>query len=133
VFHDSRTDRVLKLTNNRQFGSGIYLSNYLRNIRLSNLLFADDIRIEGVVKASVPIVVTSQPFVAGRNGTELEIDGFFLDLGFEKRGASRYASEELNLSVTDARGANVKVTPSGVLVPIDVQFALLREPGDDEL
>ena len=101
---------------------------YLERIRLQNLRFGDDIRFEGIwVEGKNRRLVVSQPDVPGHI-PDLQTIELLMGTQF---GYRRLAIPPMGFyksmsylrfltGVFDAHPANFRLTPDGVLVPIDV-------------
>ena len=112
-------------------------SEYIERMKLSNRVFGDDVRIEGVTYDGRPVI--SQRFIKGRDATPQEIDGFMRGAGYQKLPAGKSALKGVladtawihpkdKTLVADLRPANVKLDAvTGKLVPIDVIIAELRD------
>lgn len=130
--------RVLKATYTDEFGHlphGISASpiQYLERLDYQNLIFHDDIRLEGItLMGSCDFfsmrVVTSQPFVNGRPGSQDEIEDFFVSQGFRhirmKRRNGWYRDED-GLLCSDTHGGNLLRSDDGQLIAIDVPVICL--------
>lgn len=122
VYRDSLTKRVIKLTRPPAFGAQGEAYIYLNNFLAANLLFGDDIRLEGLVEASDGLrFVISQPFVEGQISSKERIESYFFELGFVLSGTHSFRHQESGLIIADARPANVLEDTQGMLFPIDVQ------------
>lgn len=102
---------------------------YLERLRLGNVHFGDDVRLEGVTRESNGLVIfTSQPTVVGEAAAPEEIISFMgkrrlllldgLALGHE--GALCFYRDLDQLAVFDAHPANVLKDDQGVILPIDL-------------
>jgi Serine/Threonine/Tyrosine Kinase found in polyvalent proteins len=95
-------------------------SEYLDRLRTANRIFADDIRLLGIVRTPKgPSIVTSQPLIVGRDSTPAEIDDYMDAKGFEKLGEGAYHLAEQGLLVHDMHPRNVKTDRAGIVHPID--------------
>lgn len=131
VFGVREAGRVMKITRPPNFGARGKLADYLRNIKWSNQLFHDDIRIEGIVETtSGPAVVISQPFIAGRSPEVGDVAAWFEQQGFEPTGPNTWTHHKTGAKITDAHPRNFILTSDNVLVPIDLQ---VLNPGKDVL
>ena len=96
-------------------------SQYLRRLILSNLIYPGMNALEGFCEIDGRfVIVTSQPFIAGRNATPLEIQRFMKARGFAKLCDATWFRPTDNLAIFDVGGSNLFATESGELVPIDV-------------
>jgi hypothetical protein len=130
VSFDPASGRVIKSTRlGHQLGYGHAFHDdtpgatpgeYLDRVHNANKLFGDDIRLEGVVPtAKGPSIVTSQPFIRGRDATPQEIDSYMRDKGFEKLGEGAYHHAGQGLLIHDLHSRNVKTDQAGIVHPID--------------
>lgn len=124
--------RVIKVTKNAPcFGLRGDLLDYLRNIQWSNLLFGDDIRLEGVLEVDGhAMLVTSQPFIVGRNPTDAEVAEWFVAQGFVKSGHLKWRHPATLCEIADAHSGNFVVDAEMVMMPIDLQ---ILHPGTEVL
>lgn len=104
-------------------------SEYLARLALSNDLFGDDVRLEGIAREVGELVVfTSQPTIVGEAARPDEIIAFM-----EKRWLRRIGGEALGhagalsfyrdldqVAVFDAHPANVLKDDAGRILPIDL-------------
>lgn len=96
-------------------------SQYLRRLILSNLIYPGMNALEGFCEIDGRfVIVTSQPFIAGRNATLQEIQKFMKARGFAKLCDATWFRPSDNLAIFDVGGSNLFSTESGELVPIDV-------------
>ena len=125
-----RTNRIWKTTfpNLAGFGPSGYFTpaGYLRRLRLSNLIFGDDVCFEGILEQDEgPSVVTSQTFIQPHPErfipTEEEIASLLEGLGFYQRGSTLWIREEDGISLGDCHDRNFIRTPVETIVAIDVQ------------
>ena len=102
--------------------------DYLERLRLQNELFADNIRFVGLGgDAGGRRIVTRQQIVEGRSGRWEEIVRLMVDeLGFTKLRHNHgigyedsYAFVRDDSVVFDMRPANVFVTATGIIIPVD--------------
>ena len=95
-------------------------SEYLDRLHTANRIFADDIRLVGVLRTPKgPSIVTSQPAITGRDSTPAEIDAYMRRKGFEKLGEGAFYHAGEGLLVHDMHTRNVKTDQSGRVHPID--------------
>ncbi len=129
VFFIRKLNRVFKLTNPPNFGAQGSLLNYLNNLVLSNLVWGDDFRVEGVRRTPFgPELIISQPFIRGREATEEEISSFFTSRRFASRGYHSFQHSN-GLRVADARPANIIIDSlTQRFMPIDLH--ILNAPAD---
>ncbi|WP_411847762.1 hypothetical protein AAFN60_18420 [Roseibacillus persicicus] len=133
IFHHPQQDRFWKATspNLAGFGPSGYFTpgGYLRRLRLSNLIFNDDVRFEGVLeRPSGASIVTSQQAVHPHPErfvpTQEEISGLLTSLGFEQtRGTAWYRAAD-GITLGDCHDRNFIRTPVASIVAIDVQPVL---------
>jgi len=137
VHSDKPTNRVIKYTNPDVTGSGVVgqsinVFDYLTNLNAHKKLFNIDIRLEGLVDLGEPFprIVTSQPYIKGRDSTIPEINSYFRDeLKFTKQDDGswvRVRNGEVQ-RVWDVVPGNVKTVKIGkkkVVVPFDVQISI---------
>ncbi len=130
VLFQEPTQRILRTTRPETrlgygLGFGSYLqgatpSEYLDRWAWHNHLFGDDVRLECVVAtAGRVMVVTSQPFIRGRDATAAEITAFMLARGFDRIGAGAFHHPHYGLLADDLYPRNAKVSARGVVLPID--------------
>ena len=128
-FHE-RTQRYLKATRpDAQLGYGIAHGSYsqgatpgeyLDRLVIHNQIFNDDIRLERVVVCGTKLsIVTSQPFIKGRDATGPEIDAYMTGKGFERIGEGAFWHPAAGLYVHDLLPKNAKCDDHGMVQPID--------------
>ena len=127
VYLDPSSDRVIKITRNCAYGLSGYAHEYLNYLLLSNEIFHDDIRVEGVVQINdvdhdelFAAIVISQPFIQGERPTEEEITIWFQKYNYVAVGKHDFTNREEGIHATDAHTGNLIKVESGELVPIDV-------------
>lgn len=127
VFHDRRTDRLWKVTFPGQAGCGprgfFTPFGYLRRLRLSNLIFGDDVEFEGLLaRRGGPSLVTSQFYVMPHPDravpTEAEIRAFLMRLGFRISGDWERSD---GVVLHDTHDRNFIRAATGEILAIDVQ------------
>jgi hypothetical protein len=64
-------------------------------------------------------IVTSQPFVRGRDAEQGEIDAMMIEMDFERIGEGMYYHSGEGLLVHDLVPKNAKFDPDGCVLPID--------------
>ena len=128
---DPDRGRVLKATRSQaNFGFGIAYgsqtpgatpSEYLDRLSIHNRIFNDRVRLEAIVPTGPGMlsIVTSQPFVKGRDAEQDEIDAVMHSKGFERLGEGMYYHVGEGLLVHDLLPKNVKVSESGYVHAID--------------
>jgi len=96
-------------------------SQYFERLLLSNQLYPGLNSLEGFCEWEGRFcIITSQPFIAGRNATSLEIAAFMKSRGFTRLCEATWFRPDDDLAVFDVGGSNLFVGESGDLVPIDV-------------
>ncbi|WP_367874958.1 hypothetical protein [Luteolibacter sp. Populi] len=73
------------------------------------------------------VIVTRQPFIRGRRGSEKEIAAALAEKGFVPNGKWSYRSPGTGLEIYDAHGGNVLFDKAGKIIPIDVW---VNDPGN---
>ncbi len=80
VWHDQKSNRVIKLTHPDMVGAGNVgahwsVRDYLQSAYLANKLFKTGVRFEGLVQldGALPQIVISQPFIEGKPATVAQI------------------------------------------------------------
>jgi hypothetical protein len=128
--------RVWKSTFPGQAGYGPFgfftPSAYLRRLRLSNLVFGDDVQFEGIWKRKAGLsIVTSQPFIQPHPKrfipSEEEIEDFLRNLGFSHNDATRFWERTDGVELGDTHDRNFIRAPDACIYAIDVQPRL--QPG----
>lgn len=140
AWYDEATSRWFKATYPNRFGmawgrdGSANAREYLSRLVLQNRYFNDDIRLIALVNCEQKLrVLTSQPHIAGGPAPAATIQAWFENLGFRRLvvgGRIVWHRQEENLLVADAHEGNVIITPSGTLVPIDLN---IMEPSRDFL
>lgn len=140
LFGDGSEDWVFKITRGAGFGlvpspinvvSGMISdwfgvfpalpSQYFERLILSNQLYPGLNSLEGFCEWEDRFcIVTSQPFIAGRNATSLEIGAFMRSRGFTHLCEATWFRADDDLAIFDVGGSNLFVGECGDLVPIDV-------------
>ncbi len=140
LFGDGSEDWVFKITRGAGFGLvpspinvvsgmssdwfGVFPalpSQYFERLILSNQLYPGLNSLEGFCDWEDRFcIVTSQPFIAGRNATSLEIGAFMRSRGFTHLCEATWFRAEDDLAIFDVGGSNFFVGECGDLVPIDV-------------
>lgn len=140
LFGDGSEDWVFKITRGAGFGlvpspinvvSGMISdwfgvfpalpSQYFERLLLSNQLYPGLNSLEGFCEWEDRFcIVTSQPFIAGRNATSLEIGAFMRSRGFTHLCEATWFRADDDLAIFDVGGSNLFVGECGDLVPIDV-------------
>ncbi|MDB6117434.1 MAG: hypothetical protein JWO08_1215 [Verrucomicrobiaceae bacterium] len=130
VFHDVVQSRFWKATFPNQAGCGPFgfftPAGYLRRLRLTNRIFCDDVRFEGVWVRKLGVsLVTSQSYIQPHTErfipTEAEISSFLEQLGFHWEDTSAAWEREDGVVLGDTHDRNFIRAPDGLLYAIDVQ------------
>lgn len=130
--------RVWKATFPGEAGFGAFgyytPAGYLRRLRLSNVVFGDDVQFEGVWPRPKGIsLVTSQPFIHPHPvrfiPTQDEIEAFLEDLGFRWVESRMLWERDDGVELADTHDRNFIIAPDGLIRAIDVQPRL--KPGFD--
>lgn len=96
-------------------------SQYFQRLFLGNLLYPGLNRLEGFCEWEGRFcIVTSQPFIAGRNANEREIAGFMNARGLVRLCEVTWFRPDDHLAIFDVGGSNLFIDEAGDLVPIDV-------------
>jgi len=112
---------------------------YAARVQLSNQVFGDDARIEGVSKAGGNVgLAVSQTYVGGTKPKQAEIDSYLQSKGFKKVKADNLVNDYIGdktwyhpkdgIIIADTKPDNFKKTKAGKLVAVDV-IAARAEPG----
>ncbi|MDB6075780.1 MAG: hypothetical protein JWO89_3420, partial [Verrucomicrobiaceae bacterium] len=130
VYQEARSQRVWKATFPNQAGCGPFgfftPAGYLRRLRLTNRIFCDDVRFEGVWVRKLGVsLVTSQSYIQPHTErfipTEAEISSFLEQLGFHWEDTSAAWEREDGVVLGDTHDRNFIRAPDGLLYAIDVQ------------
>ena len=146
VFHDAVRAVAVKATHVNRFGHSAFgegvpatLLEYLDRLAMQNLLFGDNLRIEGVAfdEGQMEIITTQSWIVAHADmptPSQSEIDEYFGQFGFRKveltPGVPIYFQSDIGIIVADAHDRNILRNESGRLVPIDL---VIGKPGPELL
>lgn len=96
-------------------------SQYLARLALGNHLYPGLNSLEGIGFFEGRFgIVTSQPFIAGRNATGSEIRAFMAARRFVPICEGTWFRSEDGLAIFDVGGSNLFASECGELVPIDV-------------
>ena len=134
VYHDEIHHRVWKVTFPGQsgFGQSGYFTpaGYLRRLRLSNLIFGDDVEFEGIwSRREGPSIVTSQSYIQPHPERfippEDEIISCLDALGFHYSHTAMAWERDDGVVLADTHDRNFIRAPDGAIVAIDVQPRLL--------
>lgn len=125
VVFDEVNGRVFKLTKPGLFGAQAEDAGaYLERMALSNRVFGDDVKFEGIVNLPgehESRAVTSQPFVKGRDATPEEQVDYLRGKGFIEHDG-RWVHRILGVSVWDTQTpGNVITKPDGTMQAVDLQ------------
>jgi hypothetical protein len=130
VVFDEATQRIWRATRpETMLGYGLAHGSWVRGATpgeyldrwaLHNHLFADDVRLEYVAACAGRVkVVTSQPFIRGRDARPEATHAFMEARGFARIGPGAFYHEGFGLLADDLFARNVKVSGRGVVLPID--------------
>lgn len=112
---------VIKVTKPPNFGARGELTEYVKNVIWSNILFGDDIQLAGVLQTEEGIsVVTTQPYIVGKSPTQEQITQWFEDQGYVNQGYGRWKNID-GAEVADSHPGNFILMRNGLLIPIDLQ------------
>jgi hypothetical protein len=93
-------------------------AEYLDRLALQNKFFDDDIRLERVVlKNGRPVIVTSQPAIAGQFAPPHLVDELMVSVGCERLAAGAYYRE--GFLIFDLVPRNAIAAADGIVYPID--------------
>lgn len=96
-------------------------SQYFERLLLCNQLYPGLNALEGFCEWEGRFcIVTSQPFIAGRNANDPEIARFMKARGFLRLCEATWFRRDDHLALFDVGGSNLFIDESGELVPIDV-------------
>ncbi len=138
VWHDQPGRRYWKSTFPGKAGCGPFgfytPAGYLRRMRLTNLVFGDDIRFEGILTRREGLsIVISQPYIQPHPvrfiPTEEEIAACLTALGFALAEEGGAWERDDGVILGDAHDRNFIRAPDGLIYVIDVQPKL--RPGHD--
>ncbi len=113
VFHDPVRAVAVKATHVNRFGHSAFgegvpatLLEYLDRLAMQNLLFGDDIRIEGVAFDEGQMeIITTQPWIVAHpdapTASQPEIDAYFAEFGFRKVESQPSHSRDLAAGKAD--------------------------------
>ena len=130
VWHDKPGGRYWKATFPGKAGCGPFgfytPAGYLRRMRLTNLVFGDDLRFEGILARREGLsIVTSQPYIQPHPErfipTEEEIEGCLAALGFAISEDTGHWERDDGVILGDAHDRNFIRAPDECLYVIDVQ------------
>ncbi|MEN3943948.1 hypothetical protein WJU23_21780 [Prosthecobacter sp. SYSU 5D2] len=134
VYYDAKGNRVWKATFPGQSGFGHFgfftPAGYLRRLRLSNLIFDDDVTFEGIWnRQGGPSIITSQAYIQPHPHrfipTEDEISAFLHGLGFVMNETTGLWERDDGIELADTHDRNFIRAPDENLYAIDVQPRLL--------
>lgn len=120
----SSTDelRVIKLTRlpSRPYGISASAADYLRRWARANTVFADDIRVEGILPDERFLI--SQPFVAGEHPERHELHRWLQAVGWQmyRNTDNIWHSPDGRLLMSEAHAGNFIQQANGTIRPIDV-------------
>jgi len=96
-------------------------AQYFERLLLGNQLYPGLNQLEGFCEWENRFcIVTSQPFIAGRNANDLEIARFMKARGFTRLCEATWFRPDDHLAIFDVGGSNLFIDEAGDLVPIDV-------------
>ncbi|MEO0414675.1 MAG: hypothetical protein AAF226_06965 [Verrucomicrobiota bacterium] len=96
-------------------------AQYFERLLLSNLIYPGLNSLEGFCHIDDRfVIVTSQPFIAGRNATPVEIRRFLAPQGFVKLCDATWYRDSDGLALFDVGGSNLFCDENGTLIPIDI-------------
>ncbi len=114
--------RVLKLTRlpSRPYGISTSAADYLRRWARANTVFADDIRVEGILPDERFII--SQPFVAGEHPDRHQLHQWLRAVGWlmYRNTDNIWQSPDGRLLMSEAHAGNFIQQANGTIRPIDV-------------
>ncbi len=126
-YQEPRSRRTLRIVKPSSPFASSSPEAYLENIELNNLVFADDIRIEGVVELKgpegdmIPFIVTSQPVNDGPHPTETQVDDWMTSKGYAHESGHSYYNRDTDIRVTNATPQNF-IRIKGITFPIDLNL-----------
>ncbi|MCX6855641.1 MAG: hypothetical protein NTV80_12145 [Verrucomicrobia bacterium] len=138
VFHAPSARRIWKSTFPGESGFGQFgyytPAGYLRRLRLSNIVFGDDVTFEGVWSRSGGLsLVTSQSYIQAHPvrfiPTQEEIETYLGGLGFTHNDSLMLWERADGVQLADTHDRNFIRAPDECIIAIDVQPRLL--PGHD--
>jgi len=138
VYHARSACRFWKSTFPGECGFGQFgyytPAGYLRRLRLSNVVFGDDVQFEGIwMRDGGPSIVTSQSYIHPHPirfiPTTEEIEGYLQSLGFEWNETTMTWHRDDGVELADTHDRNFIIAPDGLIRAIDVQPRL--KPGFD--
>ena len=105
----------------------------LERFALFNSELHGDVQIDGVIageEGEATHLLLSQNFVVGREANVLaKVHAYFESLGYQRFANAAYLNLEKRIIVRDAVPKNLKETPDGKIVPVDL---VLRKLGEGE-
>jgi N12 class adenine-specific DNA methylase len=126
VFHDVENGLALKLTKPGQYGAKGGIQGYLNQAAISNEVFDDHIRVEGMVHfpgEDGSRLVTTSPWITGHPATLPEIDTYMRRKGFQRVYDGAWIGKG-DMLVTDALERNVMIDDrTGDVHPVDLLFS----------
>ena len=138
VYHEPSGRRFWKSTFPGQCGFGQFgyytPAGYLHRLRLSNIVFGDDVEFEGIWPRPGGLsIVTSQSYIQPHPlrfiPTEAEIGAFLDALGFAWDDNTMTWHRDDGVELADTHDRNFIIAPDGIIHAIDVQPRL--KPGFD--
>ena len=123
VLVDSESGRVIKLTRPPNFGARGEAKAYLENLLAYDALLGFEWNFEGIVIEPDGVgILTSQPYVNAKEATEEQIDAYFSGQGFIKTRQHTYHRSIDEITLVDARPANILRDSDGMIFPIDIHI-----------
>ncbi|SKB08724.1 hypothetical protein SAMN02745166_05008 [Prosthecobacter debontii] len=99
------------------------LEDYLKRLILTNIVFKDDLRFEGVIPGALPSIVISQPVLNGPHPLPRDINAFLGQLGFERVDTRMWYRSSDGLALGDTSPNNFVILDDGRgIVPIDISI-----------
>jgi hypothetical protein len=96
-------------------------AQYFERLLLGNQIYPGLNQLEGFCEWENRFcIVTTQPFIAGRNANDLEIARFMKARGFTRLCEATWFRPDDHLAIFDVGGSNLFIDEAGDLVPIDV-------------
>ncbi|WP_198141330.1 hypothetical protein [Verrucomicrobium spinosum] len=125
VFSWAEAGRVIKVTKPPHFGLNWDLSIYVQNVINCNLLFGDDMRIEGIIETpDGAALVMSQEFIPGKSPTYQQIAKWFGGQGYTQHSQHLWIHPD-GRKVNDAHPRNFIVDRNHQMFPIDLHVESL--------
>jgi len=132
VWNDYSTGRVWKVLRRPDYGKSRNLRKYLVRLEAQNVMWGDDIRVEGLLPDGR--MVTSQPFVEGRHPeSPLELRNLLEKQGWSEwnRSGTVWQTPDGVILMEEVTPQNFIVNEKGEAVAIDVLFLTKEEATAD--